>query len=102
MGGCWEYLEFSQKNKPQGNALSGGVFLMLVSGFQIGWIMDNRIHKLPWTEGHTDILVNIAAVGFYATAILGLYAASMTVNRLSKKNIYVSIKFFCCLVKVLD
>lgn len=92
MGSCWEFFEFSQKMKPQGNAMSGGVMLMLVSGLQIGWIMDNRVDKLPWTEGHSDLLVNLAAVAFFAAAVGGVYVASMTVNRLTKTNIYVSSK----------
>jgi hypothetical protein len=92
MGSCWEWLAFSQKMKPQGNAMAGGVMLILVSGFQIGWIMDNRVDKLPWTEGHLDLLVNLAAVAFYASAVGGVYVGSMTINRLTKLNIYVSRK----------
>lgn len=90
MGGCMDYLEFTQKNKPQGNALVGGIIVLLVSGMQIGWIFDNQIHKLPWSEGHSSLAVSIAFIMFYVSAIIGLFAASVTINRLTKSNIYVS------------
>jgi hypothetical protein len=85
-----DYLEFTQKNKPQGNALAGGIMVLLISGMQIGWIFDNQVHKLPWSEGHSSITVSMAFIMFYASAIFGLYAASVTINRLTKSNIYVS------------
>ncbi|CAG9797224.1 unnamed protein product [Chironomus riparius] len=101
MGSCWEFLEFSQKMKPQGNSLAGGVMLMLVSGLQIGWIMDNRVDKLPWTEGHSDLLVNLAAVAFYASAVGGVYIAAMTINRLTKTNIYFTSLTFAIVASAL-
>lgn len=88
--GCWSFIEFSQKNKPQGNALVGGIMVLLVGGMQIGWIFDNKVAKLPWSEGHDPISVAIAFAVFYISAIGGLFAASVTVNRLTKSNIYVS------------
>lgn len=91
---CWEFLEFSQKLKPQSNALAGGILLLLASSLQLGWIMSNSIEKLPWTEGHSDFLVNIAAVAFYATAVGGLFVAAMTINRLTKLNIYFTSLIF--------
>lgn len=92
MSSCWEFLEFSQKNKPQGNALSGGIMVLLISGFQIGWIFDSSFEKLPWTEGHSEVYISFAIIAFYVAAIVGIFAASSTVNRLTKKNIYVSLK----------
>lgn len=88
--GCWSYLEFTQKNKPQGNALAGGIMVLLITGMQIGWIFDNKVHKLPWSEGHDSLAVSFAFISFYASAIAGLYVASVTIHRLTKSNIYVS------------
>lgn len=85
-----DYLEFTQKNKPQGNALAGAIMVLLVSGMQVGWIFDNQVHKLPWSEGHSSLTVSIAFIMFYVSAILGLFTASVTIDRLTKSNIYVS------------
>jgi hypothetical protein len=90
MGGFTDFIEFSQKNKPQGNAVSGGIFVLLVSGMQMGWIFDSGIDKLNWAEGRTKLVISIAYMSFYIAAVLGLYAASATINRLTKQNIYVS------------
>lgn len=95
MGNFQEFFEFTQKNKPQGNALSGGIMVLLVSGMQIGWIFDNQIHKLPWTEERDSLLIITAFITFYVSAIVGLFAASTIITRLTKSNIYVSFAVTC-------
>lgn len=90
MGSFSEFFEFTQKNKPQGNALSGGIMVLLVSGMQVGWIFDNKVHKLPWAVEERSILIILAFCLFYIGGIVGLFAASATVPRLTKSNIYVS------------
>ncbi|KAG5676225.1 hypothetical protein PVAND_006074 [Polypedilum vanderplanki] len=94
MGGCMEFIDFSQKNKPQGNALSGGIFILLVSGMQISWIFDIGIKKLSWAEGHSSMLIMISYMSFYIAGGIGLFAASATINRLTKKNIYFTSLIF--------
>lgn len=89
MSGCYEYFEFTQKSKPQGNALSGAVMVLLVSGMQIGWLFDDKVHKLPWGYEHSSMLIIVTFVMFYISGVIGLYAADATVNRLTKSNIYV-------------
>jgi hypothetical protein len=92
MGNFQEFFDLTQKYKPQGNALAGGIMVLLVSGMQIGWIFDNQIHKLPWSEGRDSILIQVAFITFYVSGIVGLFAASTVISRLTKSNIYVS---FC-------
>lgn len=90
MSNCADFFEFSQKNKPQSNALAGGIMVLLVSGMQIGWIFDNSVHLLSWTDSRSTPMVNFAYMSFYIAGILGLMSASATINRLTKRNIYVS------------
>lgn len=89
MGGCFEFFEFTQKNKPQGNALAGGIIVLLVSGMQVGWLFDNQVHKLPWAYERSSTLIIVTFIMFYVSGIMGLFAADATVNRLTKSNIYV-------------
>lgn len=85
-----DWIDFNQKNKPQGNALSGGILLMLVSGIQVGWIFNKDIITFPWSVGHSSVQVISTFASFYIGAIVGLYAAATVVIRLTKTNIYVS------------
>lgn len=85
-----DWIEFSQKNKPQGNALVGGIMVLLVSGLQVGWIFSNDLRNFPWAKGHSSLQVAMTYIAFYAAAIVGLYLASLVINRLTKRNIYVS------------
>lgn len=85
-----DWIDFNQKNKPQSNALSGGILLMLVSGIQIGWICNKDIVTFPWSVGHTSLQVIFTYASFYIAAAVGLYAAAIVVNRLTKTNVYVS------------
>lgn len=87
---CIDWIDFNQKNKPQGNAVSGGIMVMLVSGLQVGWIFNNEISKFPWAEGHSNFQVMLTYASFYIAAIVGLSAASMIMKRLTKTNVYVS------------
>lgn len=90
MSGFSDWVEFNQKNKPQSNAISGAVFLMLVSGLHVGWIFNNELQFFPWARGHSNFQVILTYVSFYVAAIGGLYLAKITIKRLTKSNIYVS------------
>lgn len=85
-----DWVDFSQKNKPQGNSLAGGIFVMLVSGMQVGWIINNDLLSFPWARGEASYQVIMTYVIFYLAAMVGLYLAAAVVDRLTKKNIYVS------------
>ena len=85
-----DWIDFNQKNKPQANAISGGVIVLLVSGLQVGWIYSKEIATFPWAVGHSSLQVIFTYASFYIAAILGLYAAATVVDRLTKTNIYVS------------
>lgn len=86
-----DWIDFNQKNKPQGNALSGGIFVMLVSGIHVGWIFNKDIVTFPWSVGHSSLQVISTYASFYIAAAVGLYAAVMVIDRLTKSNIYVSM-----------
>lgn len=89
-GSCTDWVDFNQKNKPQGNALVGGIFLLLATGLQVGWIFNNDLQNFPWAKNHGSLPIIFTYASFYIAATLGLYLASMCVNRLTKTNIYVS------------
>lgn len=87
-----DWLYQSQKNKPQGNSLAGGIFVFFAAGLQIGWIYNNQLQHFKWAQNHSSFQVIITYVGFYVLAIAGLYMAAMVIDRLTKRNIYVSLK----------
>ena len=84
-----DWIDFNQKNKPQANALSGGVIVLLISGIQVGWIFSKEIANFPWAVGHSSLQVILTYTSFYVAGILGLYAAATVIDRLTKTNIYV-------------
>ena len=94
--GITDWIEFNHKNKPQGNALAAGIMILIVSGMQVGWIFNNDLMNFPWAKGHSSLQVIFTYVSFYIAATAGLYLASMVVNRLTKKNIYVS----CSMIEI--
>lgn len=85
-----DWIDFNQKNKPQSNALSGGIITMLISGMQIAWIFNSDLQTFPWARGETLLLQIMTYASFYLAGILGIYAATIVIERLTKKNIYVS------------
>lgn len=85
-----DWVDFNQKNKPQGNALAAGFMVLLVSGIQVGWIINSELMHFPWARGHSSLQVILTYVSFYIGAGIGLYMASIIIDRLTKKNIYVS------------
>lgn len=93
-GSISDWFDYNQKNKPQSNALAGGIILMMVSGVQIGWIFNNQIFNLQWTFGHSTLEIIFTYVSFYIAVIVGLYAALIALDRLTKRNIYVSFTAF--------
>lgn len=84
-----DWVDFNQKNKPQGNAVSGAVMLVLASGLHIGFIFNKDLQDFPWARGHSSMEIILTYAMFYIAGCAGLYLAAMTVNRLTKKNIYV-------------
>lgn len=88
--GLTEWIDFNQKNKPQSNALAGGIFLLIASGLQVGWIFSNELQNFPWAQNHSSLPIIFTYASFYIAATVGLYLSSMCVNRLTKMNIYVS------------
>lgn len=85
-----EWVDFNQKNKPQGNALAGGFMVLLVSGIQVGWIINNDLMNFPWARNHSSPQVILTYISFYIGAGFGLYLATIVIDRLTKSNIYVS------------
>lgn len=96
-----DWVDFKQKNKPQGNSLVGGIMVMLVSGIQVGWIINNDLLSFPWARGHSTMPVIMTYVIFYLAALVGLYLAASVVDRLTKKNIYVSFRVFVSRIQFL-
>lgn len=65
---------------------------MMVSGLQVAWIFNGDLMTFPWARGHSSFAVISTYASFYIAAVLGLYMATMVIDRLTKKNIYVSEK----------
>lgn len=56
--GIFEWIDFMQKNKPQTNALAGGVMLMIYGGQSIGWgIFNDHLTVQPWAGMQINYLV---------------------------------------------
>lgn len=87
-----DWVHFQQKNKPQGNSLAGGIFVVMVSGLQVAWIFNRDLMNFPFARGHATFAVMLTYASFYIAALFGLYMATMVIDRLTKKNIYVSGK----------
>lgn len=48
--GCIEWFWYSQKNKPQSNALAAGLMVILFGGQNIGWgIFNDHLEIQPWS-----------------------------------------------------
>lgn len=88
----WDWIEWNQQNKPQSNAVAGGIVFMLASGLQVAWIFNNKLMSFPWTDEWSNIFVILTYVTFYIAAIVGLFVTCLLVDHLSKKIIYVSGK----------
>ncbi|XP_055627961.1 galactose-proton symporter-like [Toxorhynchites rutilus septentrionalis] len=98
MGGCTEWLEMSQKNKPQSNTLSAGIMTLMTTGFVIGSSIFNMdFHSQSWTFHHSDSTVLLATLSFYIAAMIGSVVGYLLVERYEKKPIS---KVYLCLVIV--
>ncbi|CRL01611.1 CLUMA_CG014175, isoform A [Clunio marinus] len=93
-GSVVDWIDFNQKNKPQSNALAGGILTLLVSGIHFGWIFNNDLISYPWAGGHSSFEKILTYSSFFVGGVAGLYFASLVVNRLTKSNIYFSAMTF--------
>lgn len=101
MSSCTEWVNFNQKNKPQGNALAAGIFILFTCGIQIGWIYHTNIPNMPWAHNHSNLVIMLTYSAFYVMAIAGAYLAALVSERLTKKNIYVSADFKLISISIL-
>lgn len=85
------WFDFNQKNKPQGNTLAGGIFVLFATGMQVGWILNQDLQTYPWARNHSTLQVALTYAMFYIAAGIGAYAAYLVIDRLTKTNIYVSL-----------
>lgn len=53
-----DWVDFMQKNKPQTNALSAGIMLVIYGGQNVGWgIFNNHLDVQPWAgKNYSKIL----------------------------------------------
>lgn len=93
--GIFGWIDFYQKNKPQTNALSAGIMLMIFGGSHIGWgIFNNHLRAQPWAGGYEDEgEVFWAIICFFVAGIIGFFTAGVLVHKFSKISIYVSFQF---------
>lgn len=91
--GFFQWIDFVQKNKPQVNALSAGIMLMIYGGSQIGWgIFNNHIEVQAWSTGFEDAGTKFYVISsFFYASVAGLVIGALIVNRYSKLTIYVSV-----------
>lgn len=90
--GVGGWVDYYQKNKPQTNALAAGIMVVLYGGQQMAWgIFNNHLKAQPWAGGYEDEgTVFWAITSWFIAVIVGLFAASIAVNKWSKLSIYVS------------
>lgn len=86
-----QWIEYFQKMKPQTNALSAGLTLMLFNGMHLGWgIFNNHLKAQPWAAGEDDGLVFWSIVSWFIAAIVGFILTALIIKRTSKTTLYVS------------
>lgn len=83
------WFESSQKNKPQGNSVAGGLLLMLVSGLHISYGIFNSTARIKYD-------VSVLPGSWYVGVILGSVVATVFIDKWEKKIYYVSVfvKFY--------
>ena len=88
-----QWIEYFQKMKPQSNALSGGLVIMLFNGIHLGWgIFNNHLKAQPWAAGEDEGLVFWSIVSWFIAAIAGFFLTALLVKRTSKTTLYVSFQ----------
>ncbi|CAO1333153.1 unnamed protein product [Diamesa serratosioi] len=87
-----EWIDYSQKMKPQSNAMSGGILCILISGLHIAWIYNIDFIELPWAINKSTAIIAVVLISFYLAGIVGLIVGTLLINKLSKQTIY----FICC------
>lgn len=84
---CRQWIEYFQKMKPQTNAMSAGLVLMIFNGIHLGWgIFNNHLRGQPWAAG----LVFWSIASWFIAAIVGFFLTALLVKRTSKTTLYVS------------
>jgi hypothetical protein len=91
--GIYEWIDYYQKNKPQTNALVGGIMIILYGGQQLGWgIFNNHLEAQPWAGGYEDEgTVFWAIISWFIAAIAGFFVSAIVVPRSRKLSIYVRL-----------
>ncbi|XP_055536772.1 uncharacterized protein LOC129725238 [Wyeomyia smithii] len=85
---CGEWVEMTQKNKPQSNTLSAGIMTLLTTGMLIGSTIFNMdLRNQRWTHGQSDSAIMLTSISFYLAAIVGSLAGYFLVERHEKKPI---------------
>jgi hypothetical protein len=87
-----DWIDFYQKNKPQTNALSMGLMVILYSGEQCAWgVFNNHLTSQPWAGGYEDEgEVSWAIASWFVASIFGFIISAKYVNKCQKISIYVS------------
>lgn len=86
-----QWIEYFQKMKPQTNAVSAGLTLMIFNGMHLGWgIFNNHLKGQPWAAGEDDGLVFWSIVSWFIAAIVGFIMTALIAKRTSKTTLYVS------------
>lgn len=96
--GVLEWISYLQKNKPQSNALVGGLFVMLFSGQHLAWgIFNSNLDPLAW-NGSVEWTSSITfwmlwlIISWFIAAAVGAYIGAIFVKIMKKIKIYVSVK----------
>ncbi|XP_055598507.1 uncharacterized protein LOC129748064 [Uranotaenia lowii] len=105
MGGCGEWIEMNQKNKPQSNTLAGGIMTLMVTGMIVGSTIFNMdLQYQPWTFDHSDRVILLTQISFYMAAIVGTIAGFFLVERHNKKaisRVYLVLAGVGCLLLII-
>ncbi|CAO1357373.1 unnamed protein product [Diamesa tonsa] len=87
---CRQWIEYFQKMKPQTNAMSAGLVLMIFNGIHLGWgIFNNHLRGQPWAAGEDEGLVFWSIASWFIAAIVGFFLTALLVKRTSKTTLYV-------------
>ncbi|XP_053688564.1 uncharacterized protein LOC128737855 [Sabethes cyaneus] len=88
MVSCGEWVEMSQKNKPQSNTLAAAIMTLITTGMIMGsTILNMDLHSQTWTRGNSNSAVLFTTLVFFLAAVVGSIAGYFLVERHEKKPI---------------
>lgn len=89
-----EWILYLEKNKPQGNALVGGLVIMMFSGQQLSWGIFNHnfgSHFVNSVPSNMTFWMFWIISSWFMAAVVGGFIAAKLLQNIRKIKVYVSL-----------